>query len=74
LSGPNDHYARVETVWPARIGACGEGVRVGGGEKVGQWSEREDIGVEVDEGGEEGVEAEVVEFCQSKVEIGAACL
>jgi hypothetical protein len=64
LSGPNDHDTRVETVWPARIGACGQRVRVCCCEQVGQGAEGEHIGIKVDDCGENGGKAEEVEFGQ----------
>ena len=44
------------------------------GEEVRQGSERENIGIEVDQGGEEGVKSEEVEFGQGKIEIRSAWL
>lgn len=73
VAGTDDHDARVEAVRPAGVGACGEGVGFGGFEEVGEGSEGEDVGVEVDEGGEDGRESEEVELGQSEVEVGAAC-
>ena len=43
-------------------------------EELSERSEWEDIGVEVDECGEEGVEPEQVELCESEVEVGSACM
>ena len=43
-------------------------------EKLSERSEWENIGVEVDEGGEEGVEPEQVELRESEVEVGSACM
>jgi hypothetical protein len=48
-------------------------VGFGGFEEMGKRSEGEDVGVEVDEGGEDGGEPEEVEFGQCEVEVGAAC-
>ena len=46
---------------------------VGCCEQVGDRSDGKDIGVEVDQGGEQGVEAEKVEFGEREIEIGTAC-
>ena len=41
-------------------------------EEVIKGSDREDVGVEIDEGGKERMKAEDVKFCQSEIEVRAA--